>query len=255
MQVHKLGDGEAEYVIVGSLHGDEPCGKRAIERFLDSDYEVEAPVKFIIANEEALEQNQRFLDTDLNRSFPGDPESESHEERLAAEIMKEVKGKKVLDLHTTQSYPGPFATFSNLNDTTLSLIRSAGVGYAVLFPSDSGALNEKVDGIVVETGYQQTEQAVENGYSIIVNFLAAEGVINAEYKLSEPEIFEYYETVEGDWEFVAENFKQIEKGEVYARRDGEELRAEESFYPILMSTSGYEGKLGFKAKKIRPSEI
>jgi len=96
MEVTKLGEGEAEYVVVGSVHGDEPCGKQAIKRFIESGYDLQEPVKFIIANEEALEQDKRFLDVDLNRNFPGDSESNEHEERLAAKIMKEIKGKRFL---------------------------------------------------------------------------------------------------------------------------------------------------------------
>ncbi len=250
MRVEKLGEGEAEYTVVGSIHGDEPCGKKAIERFLEEDWEVEKPVKFIIANEEALEENERFLDADLNRSFPGDKDSEKHEERLAAEIMDEVEGTKVLDLHTTRSYPEPFATFSRLNETTNSLIESAGVENAVLFPESSGTLNENVDGIVVETGYQGSEQAVENGYEVMINFLAAEGVIDADYETSTPNIFRYRGTVEGDWKFLAENFVKVRKGEVFAENGEEKLEAEEDFYPVLMSTDGYEGQLGFKAQKV-----
>lgn len=250
MKIQKLGVGEPEYVIVGSVHGDEPCGKKAIERFLENDYDLKEPVKFIIANEEALEQGERFLDTDLNRSFPGNSESQSHEERLAAEIMTEIKGKKVLDIHTTRSYPEPFATFSNLNRTTRRMIRSTGVENAVLFPQESGTLNEQGNGIVIEAGYQGTEEAVDNAYEVLVNFLASEGVIDAEFERSDPGIYEYYDTVEGDWEFTAENFHQVKKGEVFARRGDKELVAEEDFYPVLMSTEGYEAMLGFKAKKI-----
>lgn len=250
MEVTKLGEGEAKYVIVGSVHGDEPCGKQAIERFIESEYKLNEPVKFIVANEKALEQNERFLDIDLNRSFSGDPESDSHEERLAAEIMKEIKGKKVIDIHTTRSYPEPFATFTELNEVTKRLLESSGVENAVLFPEESGTLHEQTDGIVVETGYQGTQKAVENAYNLIVNFLASEGVIDADFKRSDPDVFEYYETVEGDWEFVAENFQKVRKGDIFGKRKQETLEAEEDFYPVLMSTEGYEGKLGFKAKKI-----
>jgi len=250
MEVTKLGEGEAEYVIVGSVHGDEPCGKQAINRFIESEYELKEPVKFIVANEEALEQNERFLDTDLNRSFPGDPESENHEERLAAEIMKEIEGKKVIDIHTTRSYPEPFATFTELNEVTKRLLESAGVENAVLFPEKSGTLHEQTDGIVVETGYQGTQQAVENAYGLIVNFLASEGVIDADFKRSDSNVYKYYETVEGDWEFVAENFQKVREGETFAKREQGTLEAEEDFYPVLMSTEGYEGRLGFKAMKI-----
>lgn len=250
MEVTKLGEGEAEYVIVGSVHGDEPCGKKAIKRFLESNYELNEPVKFIVANEEALEQNQRFLDTDLNRSFPGDSSSDNHEERLAAEIFKEIEGKKVVDIHTTRSYPDPFATFTDLNEATRKLLGSSGVDNAVLFPEESGTLHEQTDGIVVETGYQGTEEAVDNAYDIIVNFLAAEGVIEEDFQRSDPDIYQYYETVDGDWTFTAENFVKVVKGEIFGERENEKLEAEEDFYPVLMSTDGYEGKLGFKARKI-----
>ena len=33
MKVTEKGNGEPELVIVGSLHGDEPAGKKAIEKF------------------------------------------------------------------------------------------------------------------------------------------------------------------------------------------------------------------------------
>lgn len=250
MQVNKIGEGEAEYVIVGSLHGDEPCGKEAIKRFIESDYELKEPVKFIVANEEALEKNVRFLDSDLNRSFPGDSESEKHEERLAARIMKEIEGKKVLDIHTTRSYPEPFATFTELNDNTEQLLKSSGVENAVIFPEESGTMHEQTDGIVIEAGYQGTDEAIDNAYNLIINFLASEGLIDADYERSDPNIFQYYETVEGDWTFVGENFQEIKKGEVFGQRQNEKLEAEEDFYPVLMSTDGYEGKLGFKARKI-----
>ncbi len=251
MEVTKLGEGEAEYVIVGSVHGDEPCGKRAIKRFIESDFELKKPVKFIVANEEALEQNVRFLDTDLNRSFPGDSSSDNHEERLANQIMEEIEGKKVLDIHTTRSYPEPFATFTELNEATKRLLESSGVENAVLFPEESGTLHEQTDGVVIEAGYQGTDEAVENAYNLIVNFLAAEGVIDADFKRSDPDVYRYYETVEGDWTFTAENFVEVMKGEVFGERKDEKLKAEEDFYPVLMSTDGYEGKLGFKAKKIK----
>lgn len=249
MEVTKLGEGKAEYAVVGSVHGDEPCGKKAINRFIERDYDLKQPVKFIIANEEALEDNQRFLDTDLNRSFPGDNASDKHEERLAAKILEEIKGKKVLDIHTTRSYPEPFATFTELNGVTKQILESSGVKNAVLFPEESGTLHEQIDGIVIEAGYQGTEEAVENAYNLIVNFLASEDIIDAEFKRSDPNIYEYYETVEGDWEFLGENFRKVKEGEIFAENGAKKLEAEEDFYPVLMSTDGYEGMLGFKAKK------
>lgn len=257
MQVFTRGEGEPEITVVGSVHGDEPAGKNAILNFLEKDLKYNRPVKFIIANEKALEKEVRFLDTDLNRSFPGDSESENHEERLASELLKEIENTKVLDLHTTRSYPEPFATFTHLNDETTSILKASGVNYATHFPEESGTLHEQTTGIVIETGLQGTDQARKNAEKIIENFLASMDVIEAERPQLEDslEIFRYFETVEGDWEFLADNFKLVKKGEVYAQKEGEVLEASENFYPVLMSTDGYDGMLGFKARKEKEFKI
>ena len=250
MRVEQLGEGKPEFAVVGLVHGDEPCGKKAIEKFLNEEHDLKKPVKFIIANEKALEEDKRFIEADLNRSFPGDRESDMYEERLAAELLEELEDLTVLDIHSTRSYPKPFATMKSFRETDRELVESTGVNKAVLFEDGSGTLTEFVNGIIVESGFQKSDQAIENAYSIIKNFLAAHGVIDDDYVLSEPEYYRYEETVEGDYEFLAENFERVREGEVYATNGEKKLEAERDFYPVLMSTEGYKGMLGFKAEKI-----
>ncbi|MFB6190438.1 MAG: succinylglutamate desuccinylase/aspartoacylase family protein [Candidatus Nanohaloarchaea archaeon] len=252
MRIEKLGDGTAEYAVVANLHGDEPCGREAVEKFLSEEWEIQKPVKLIVANEKAVERDARYIDDDLNRSFPGDPGSDSHEERLAAELMEEVEDTKVIDFHSTRSQDEPFATVSSIDDETLELVRATGVHDVAYFPSESGTLNEQeLPAVTIEAGRQGTRQAAKQAHDILVNFLAAEGVIDADHELSEPEIYRYYETVEGgDLEFVAENFSLVEEGEVFAYQGDHKVEAGEDFYPILMSTDGYEDILGYKAQKV-----
>lgn len=246
------GDGDPDIVVVGSIHGDEPAGKNAIEKVHEEDIEFRKPVKFIVANEEALEKDERFLDRDLNDSFPGDPDSTQHEEQLAAEITDEIEGKTVLDLHTTRSTDEPFATMKDTDERTVEMLENTGVKRGICFPSSSGVLIEQAsNGLIVETGIQGTEDAEQDAYRVLKNFLAAEAAIKEEYETSEPELYRYLETVQGNWKFKAENFQKVEEGEAYASRNGDELVASESFYPVLMSTDGYEGKLGYKAEKIK----
>ncbi len=257
MKVYTRGEGTPELVVVGSVHGDEPAGRKAINKLLEQEFEFRNPVKFIIANEEALEENERYLEADLNSSFPGDSGSEKHEERLASELEEHVRGKKVLDLHTTHSSSEPFATLKDVTDEGLKMLESTAVDNAVYFPGSSGVLIESADtGIIIETGIQGTEKAAEDSYKVLKNFLACEGVIRGECSLSDPDIFKYTETVEGDWEFKAENFQKVEEGQIFAERDGEQLKAEKDFYPALMSTDGYNGKLGYKTEHMgKSSEI
>ena len=256
MKVIQKGNGEPQYAVTACIHGDEPSGKKAIERLLDSEYDFKKPVKFVIANEEALEKNERFLDVDLNRNFPGDPDSDKHEERLATKVLEEVKGMKVMDLHSTRSEPTPFMTLGDISDTVLKLMKGTGVDKACYFEEESGVMGEYVDAFIVEAGPQGTEDAVDMAYDILVNYLATLEIIEEEYEKSDPEIFKYYETVRGgDWEFLKTNFEKVEKGEVFARHGTTELISTEEFYPVLMSTDGYEDILGQKARKMGRASV
>ena len=250
MKVETRGEGEIEFTVTGSVHGDEPVGKKAIEKILEKNYNYEKAVKFIIVNEEALEQDERFLDTDLNRSFPGDIDSGQKEERLSAKLLSEIGDSKVLDIHSTHSFDRPFANTKSFEDPEMEMIKASGAEYAVKFEEGEGTLTDFATGIVVEAGTQHSDQAVENAVNVIENFLAYYGVIDAKFEASEPEKFVQEEKVEGDWEFLKENFQKVEKGEVYARRNDEGLVADQEFYPVLMSTNGYDGVLGHKASKL-----
>lgn len=249
MKVVKKGEGQPEYTVLGSIHGDEPAGKKAIKKFLSEDRDFNKPVQFIIGNEKALEEDERYLEADLNRSFPGDSSSELHEEKLASKILEKVKGTKLLDIHTTRSYPVPFATCATLKEETLDLVRSTGVKEAAYFSEAQGKATEHVDGVVVETGYQKTEQAAENALGVIKNFLICQGAIEGQGRRCNPEFFEVTDRVDGDWNFKAENFKKVEEGQTYAEKEGAQLEATEEFYPVLMSTNGYNGTLGYRAQK------
>jgi succinylglutamate desuccinylase len=252
MRVEKLGEGEPEYAVVGAVHGDEPCGKAAIERFIESGIEVKKPVKLVVANEKALERGERYAEADLNRSFPGDSSSSVHEERLAAKITQELEGLNTLDLHSTRSYPEVFAANSGISEHKTEMIKDSGAEIAS-FHTDTkiGCINEYLRCVSIECGHQGSHEAKRKAYNVMKNFFAANQVIDADFTRSDPTMFHVYETVEKpDYEFVAENFKLVESGEVYAVKGEKELRAEEPFYPVLMSTNGYSDILGHKAKKM-----
>ena len=44
MRIYELGDGTPEVAVVGSIHGDEPCGAVAIARLVAEDPPVRRPV-------------------------------------------------------------------------------------------------------------------------------------------------------------------------------------------------------------------
>lgn len=53
------------------------------------------------------------------------------------------------------------------------------------------------------------------------------------------------------FDFKATNFEKVEKSEVYAEYQEQEIEADSQFYPILMSKCGYKDIFGFKGRKLR----
>jgi predicted deacylase len=258
MRVEQLGEGEPEYVIIGSIHGDEPCGMRAIEDLLAEDPEVRKPVALVIANEEALEAGERYLEEDLNRAFPGDPEGDTHESRLAAEFGERFGDCTALSLHSTQSYGDPFAIVNGLSDYARHICPRLGVDAVVDAGHETdGRLFESVPRTIeIECGYQGSETAAANATRVARAFLGAVGVLpEAERPPADGlPVFRLREPVPkrsaSDYEVYADNFKEVPSGATFAAADGVDIVAEEGFYPVLMSPEGYEHVFGYAADRV-----
>ncbi|MBV0922747.1 succinylglutamate desuccinylase/aspartoacylase family protein [Halomicroarcula limicola] len=258
MRVEQLGDGAPEIVVVGGIHGDEPCGPDAIESILADPPSVNRPVKFIVANEEALEAGERYLETDLNRAFPGDPDSALHEERLAAELTEELRGCTVLGLHSTQSYDGMFALVEELSPALRDVLPNLSVDAVVETEAASeGRIFSVAPGAIeVECGYQGSPEAAENAEQVIREFLAATGVTDEKlparreslpvFRLGDP----IPKAAADQYEVYARNFEEHPAGEPIAAADGEQLVSDEPFHPVLLSAEGYEEVFGYTADHV-----
>jgi len=210
---------------------------------------LKKPLKIILANEEAYEEGVRFIDKDLNRCFPGDPDGEAKEERLAAEIQEELEGLKILDIHSTASREAPFAIIIGDSEEEIELAKSTGVKHLIDFSHFSGGLGTELEVVTVELS-RSTGEPAEDAYDVLVNFLAAEGLIDEKFEKSDPEFFQVFDTSDGEgYEFRAKNFQKVEEGDVYAEKEGDQKIASQEFYPVLMSTDGYDDMIGFRAKK------
>lgn len=255
MHVETLGDGNPTYTIIACVHGDETCGWHAFHRLKESEVVLEEPIKFVLANERAFKLGRRYCDVDLNRVMPGDASSENHEERLAARLHRELEGTTVLDFHSTESRGCPYAIVTGGDEESLQLARSTGLDRVVDMSHLDGGVTRDVTGVAVECGYYDDEDAATVAHRLLLHFLAAEGVIDRDHTRSIPTLYQVIGEAEGQgYTFVAENFRRVERGEVYAKKNGTVRHAEEDFYPVLMSTHGYNDRIGFKAKRIGPIE-
>jgi succinylglutamate desuccinylase len=254
MRVEQLGEGTPEVAVVGAVHGDEPCGAQAIERLLAEAPAVERPVKCIVVNEEARERGVRYVDEDLNRAFPGDPDAATHEGRLAAALRQELRGCVTLSMHSTQSYDRPFAVVGAVDPLAEGVCPYLSID-ALVEADDftEGRLVEHAEVVEVECGRQGSEAAAQNAYRLTREFLGAVGALPAEGEEPETAVPVYQlrrliPKAAGDvHEVFVENFERVAEGAEFAASDGETLVAEEPFYPVLLSPYGYQDVFGYAA--------
>lgn len=256
MRVYQLGEGTPQVAVVGGVHGDEPCGARAVERIVSDDPPVERPVRLVVANERALERDVRYVDRDLNRAFGDDVASDAHEYGLASELAEELTGCTVLSIHSTQSYPEPFGIVNGFDGPVRDVAPRLSVEALVDVDAEEGRLFavEATDLIEVEAGLQGTDRAAENAYRLAREFLTATGALPGRTVSREVPVFRIGERVEKPaaerYEVFAENFDRVTAGDPFAAVDGEPLVAEEPFVPVLMSARGYEDIFGYAGDRV-----
>lgn len=266
MRIERFGDGKPEVAVVGGIHGDEPCGARAVERLLAQSPSFTRPTVLVIANEAALERSVRFVDEDLNRAFPGDPDGETMETRLAAELGVAVGDCRTMSLHSTQSYGRTFGIVDGLDDFARTVAPSLSLSALVEAGRfDRGRIFEAVpDTIEVECGLQGSDEAADNATRVAGEFLLALDAVDPDsIDVSSPErrplpvyrLSERIEKVSGDeYEVHAPNFEEVAAGEIYASVDGKPHRAADPFYPVLLSADGYENQFGYGAEFVTSLE-
>lgn len=251
MRLRERGAGRPRVAIVGGIHGDEPAGERIVDR-LDDITVDDGTLQLLVANEPALASGQRYTETDLNRTFPGDPDSDVYETALAARVTAVLSGADaILALHTSRSAPPPFAIYSDLTESVRRTVTGMPVEYVV----DAGPLRETTldanhpHTVSLETGKQGSEEAVEFGTLAAKAFLRAHGVLQDEppsfTETTRVTVDEEVPKGGGDPEVYYENFEEIPTGEVFARDDEYTHRVNTAGrVPVLASEYGYDDIFG-----------
>lgn len=259
MRVEALGPdggGDPGVAAVGGIHGDEPCGVRAIERFVEDGPtdRLQRPVTLVVANERALEAGERYVDADLNRVFPGESEGEAHEERLAAALLSELGDAFTLGFHSTVSFDEPFGTLADLTPRKARVLRALPMAHAADFTGVVAGRSVNLPRFVnVEAGRQGTEAAAENAYDCLLAYLRVADALPGDPDPTPTTLYTVSDVIEKEpgreYRFEGENFARVPAGEVYARSvdGGHVLRAEADLWPVLMSADGHERLLGYTA--------
>ncbi|WP_338742397.1 succinylglutamate desuccinylase/aspartoacylase domain-containing protein [Haloplanus salilacus] len=257
MRIREFGD-DPDVAVVAAIHGDEPCGPQAVDALLADPPAFQRPVKFVVANERALDAGARYLDDDLNRSFPGDDVAESHERRLAARLLAELDGCTTLSLHSTQSYANPFALVDTVDPGIAAICEWLPVDAVVETAAYAdGRLISYPGTVEVECGLQGSELAAANARSLVEAFLVATGALDPEAETEadgDIPVFRLTDRVPkapaDDYEVFVDNFERVAAGVPFASADGDDHVADDAFYPILMSPEGYENVFGYAGDRV-----
>ncbi len=243
-------------------HGDEQIGLQVVERLKQLDV-LTSSTTVLVANEAALKADVRFIETDLNRSFPGDPGG-SLEEQLAHSLRPTISAADVvLDIHSTKSDLKDAIIVTKLTPKTLEYIQVIGPRNLIFMNIGTGTalISQAKIGIAFEYGQDTEESAIAGtvlGIERLMKYLnsATEEVTQ---KFDTMNIYEVYSDAKRPEGYTilpsVQNYVRVEEGEPYATNGSEVIIAEEAFYPILFGEKTYKTYFGFKAHKLSLEEV
>ncbi|MDO8583598.1 MAG: succinylglutamate desuccinylase/aspartoacylase family protein [bacterium] len=157
--------------VVCCVHGNEYFGLTVFNALKNNTQERQ-DIVLILANEEAMEKDVRFVESDLNRSFPGRADG-SKEERLAAALLSEIaRTRYVLDIHTTTAAIRLLPIISNLDEDTKRIVHftdAEEVAYMNRAMSEHALIGQVLAGVSLEYGdrYAETPEALSGVISLI----------------------------------------------------------------------------------------
>lgn len=258
MKIEQFGPKKKLFNIIVGTHGDEGSpikGFYMLKKYLEKE-NIKKGFNVIIADEEAVGSGKRFIDTDLNRSFPGNILG-NHEEKLANKLVLETsKVKFNFDFHSTTVGSEPYGIISVYSKELYKVMKGLAVKN-YLFDSSESLIKFSPGAVAFEVGKEGEPKSERNAFIImksILNYFNVTGN-KTKIKICSPDIFLIYHFILKN-KFLSinnkfKNFKYIKKGCVIGvSKDKEVIIANEGFYPILL-----EDKFSVKkAKRIKIEE-
>jgi hypothetical protein len=137
--LHNNNPSKNKVTLIGCVHGDETFGYKVYRHFA-SNLDNFPGLTVILANEQAHQIRKRFVEADLNRSFPGDKHG-SHEQRLASELKTLIDlNSFVIDIHTTRSAMTMVPIVTNLSVGTKVILNQTKARNIVFMKQTFGSL-------------------------------------------------------------------------------------------------------------------
>lgn len=271
-------------IVTAGVHGNEPSGVQALQEIFRELEDKQPPMKGtligIAGNREALHQNRRFIDEDLNRTWTKDKleksAPESHEEKEMKQIIEvleeypesEYPQRYFIDCHTTSSASLPYISVQDVganNDFAHQFPTYIVKGFSDIVDGsiDKYFSSKGITGFTFEAGQHTHNDTQKNQESII--WLALKEICELElenlscypschdvFSQQYPEGQKTFEILyrhglkEGDsFEMRPgfQNFEQIQKDQLLAMQNGQELRSkwDATIFMPLYQAQGNDG--------------
>lgn len=241
-------------LLVIATHGNERAGlkiAKEIEKLHIDNLVIQ------VGNEKALKLNKRYIDQDLNRSFPG-KKNGNYEERRAFELTPIIKSADlVIDIHSTTSDTRDTLIVNKLNKETLECLESIQPKYVVVMEKSKNSLISQAKiGISFEYGKDNSANTLKKTVLDIKKLLNHFGLIKIKLSKArtETKYFNVVSIISKPKGYILlkriKSYALIKKGSVYAINRKDELTADEDFYPILFGEKNYKDYFGFKGRNI-----
>ena len=240
-----------------ATHGDEKIGYRVAKEI--EKLPIDKNILVVqVANRNAFKLNKRYIDQDLNRSFPGKKQG-NYEQRVAYKLSPIIKlADIVIDIHSTTSDLKDALIVTKLNKKTREYIKVIQPKYVLVMRAtkNNALISQAKVGIAFEYGKDKDPVTLKKTILGIKKLLKHLRIIDFPFSRNNvtTNYFDVVSTVPKSkgYKLLAsvKNYRLIKKGQVYARSKDEPLVADEDFYPILFGQENYENIFGFKGKKI-----
>jgi len=167
-------------LIIAGVHGNEIGGVKALNELVPKIVPLKGKVTFIYANLEAIKQNKRFVEKNLNRCFFDKQPKElanSLEGKTARELLPYLEEADVLlDLHSSKSSNSKKYVlcekdcFKFVDALPVAIVL---IGTDKFLPggSDGYMFNHKKPGMCIECGLHESEDSKATAKEAVTNLL------------------------------------------------------------------------------------
>lgn len=243
-KVETFGSGSPRVTFFVGVHGNEQASLRGLELLRERHplSELKEPLQVVHVHQRALSIGQRYVERDLNDSFPGKPDG-CLEERVAFELTNKLRRTTYnFDFHSTSFDCSPYGIFSKLGGEIPKVIKGLRTEHYV-FNEKNSLIRNMPNGIAYEVGNESDPGSAENAYELMVEVLAFFRMIPRTLpptRTKNPATYLIYDVLRRSLfqslDPMIRDFVRVEKGHrLGLSKSGVDVLATEPFVPIWVN--------------------